>query len=116
SLHYAFYRDAIQAHLELEPNYIYHIAYVMLNFGMPGRDMPDFEERMKLIGQEANYGPEQYFDQVLDVLVDFWGIHDLQPSAPEAEEARQDILNYHARLKRIIKRTQSRKDVHLQTK
>ena len=44
----------------------------MLNFGMPGRDMPEFEERMKVIGQEANYGPEQYFIQVLDVLVEFW--------------------------------------------
>jgi len=108
SLHYAFYRDAIKAHLELEPNYIYHIAYVMLNFGMPGKDMPDFEDRMKIIGQEANYGPEQYFIQVLDVLVEFWEIRDLQPTSPEAVQAQNDILKHHSRLKRIVERNQSR--------
>lgn len=110
SLHYAFYRDAVKAHLELEPNYIYHISHVMLNFGMPGRDMPGFEERMKVIGQEANYGPEQYFIQVLEVLVDFWGIRDLKPTHPEAEEARLALIKHHDRMKRIIERAQARRN------
>jgi acyl-[acyl-carrier-protein] desaturase len=109
SLHYAFYRDAVKAHLDLEPNYIYHVAFVMMNFGMPGRDMPDFEERMKLIGTEANYGPEQYFRQVLDVLVEAWGIEDLRPTSPEAEQARLDVLKYHSRLKRITERSAGRR-------
>ena len=40
---------------------------------MPGAAMPDFENRMAVIAKEANYGPLQYFDQVLDVVVEYWG-------------------------------------------
>lgn len=112
SLHYAFYRDAVKAHLDLDPNYIYPIATVMMNFGMPGRQMPDFDERMKTIALEANYGPEQYFNQVINVLVDHWGIQDLKPTAPEAQEAHQKLLKHHARLKKIIERTATRKQVN----
>ncbi|SMO78230.1 acyl-ACP desaturase [Melghirimyces algeriensis] len=106
TLHYAFYRDVIRTHLELEPNYCYHIANVIMNFKMPGAVMPDFEDRMGIISKEANYGPLQYFDQVLDVVVKYWGIHDLRPIAPMAEKARIQILEYHAKLKRIRDRYQ----------
>ncbi|SFI78895.1 acyl-ACP desaturase [Thermoflavimicrobium dichotomicum] len=103
-LHYAFYRDVIRAHLELEPNYCYHIANVIINFKMPGAVMPDFKSRMGIIAREANYGPLQYFDQVLDVVVDYWGLRDLRPTAPQAEKARIQILEYHAKLKRVRNR------------
>jgi acyl-[acyl-carrier-protein] desaturase len=108
TLHYAFYRDVIRIHLELEPNYCYHIANVIINFKMPGAVMPDFEKRMGIIAREANYGPLQYFDQVLDVVVDYWGLRDLRPTAPMAEKARIQILEYHARLKRIRDRYEER--------
>ncbi|WP_370297816.1 acyl-ACP desaturase [Ammoniphilus sp. YIM 78166] len=109
SLHYAFYRDAVKAHLELDANYILPVSYVLQHFGMPGRDMPNFEERMKVIGQEANYGPEQYFLQVVDVLVEFWGVRNLTPSHPEAEAARTSMLKHHDRLKRITERATRKK-------
>ena len=48
---------------------------------MPGAVMPDFENRMAVIAKEANYGPLQYFDQVLDVVVEYWGLKDLRPIA-----------------------------------
>ncbi len=104
SLHYVFYRDAVKAHLELEPNYIYHVAHVMKNFMMPGGEMPDFENRMQIIGQGAGYGPEQFYHQVLNVLVESWGLNHLRPSSSEAEESRIDLLKFHDRLKRIIER------------
>jgi acyl-[acyl-carrier-protein] desaturase len=101
TLHYAFYRDVVKLHLDLEPNYCCHIANVIINFEMPGCVMPNFDERMSIIAKEANYGPLQYFDQVLDVVIDYWGLKDLRPTAPEAEEARMKVLNYHQRLKKI---------------
>ncbi len=101
TLHYAFYRDVIKFHLQLEPNYCYHLGHVIKNFQMPGTVMPDFEDRMSIIAKEANYGPLEYFDQVLDVIVNYWELETLRPIAPEAEKARLDILNYHARLKRV---------------
>jgi acyl-[acyl-carrier-protein] desaturase len=100
-LHYAFYRDVVKAHLELEPNYVYYLDKVIMNFNMPGAVMPDFTDRMKVISREANYGPLQYFDQVLDVVVEYWGIEQLRPSSTEAENARLNILKYHERLKKV---------------
>jgi acyl-[acyl-carrier-protein] desaturase len=101
TLHYAFYRDVIKIHLELDPNYVHLLANVVINFQMPGCVMPNFNERMGVIAKEANYGPLQYFDQVLDVVIDYWGLRDLKPTNPEAEESRVKLLEYHARLKRV---------------
>ncbi len=78
-----------------------------MNFKMPGAVMPNFENRMAVIAKEANYGPLQYFDQVLDqniVVVEYWGLKDLRPIAPLAEKARIEILEYHIRLKKIQNR------------
>lgn len=108
TLHYAFYRDVIKIHLELEPNYCYHLANVVINFKMPGCVMPDFDERMNVIAKEANYGPLQYFDQVLDVVMDYWEIENLRPTSPEAEESRIKLLKYHDRLKRVRDRLMKR--------
>ncbi|MED3692202.1 acyl-ACP desaturase [Peribacillus butanolivorans] len=101
TLHYAFYRDIIKFHLQLEPNYCYHLRHVIMNFQMPGTVMPDFEDRMSIIAKEANYGPLEYFDQVLDVIINYWELEKLRPIAPEAEKARLEILRYHARMKKI---------------
>lgn len=56
---------------------------------------------MALIAKEANYGLLQYFDQVLDVVVDYRGLKDLRPIAPLAEKARIEVLEYHTRSKKI---------------
>lgn len=104
SLHFVFYRDAVMAHLELEPNYIYHVARMMMNFAMPGNGMPDFEKRMQVIGQDGGYGPEQYFTQVFNVLIDYWQVDRLRPLSPEAEEARVKLLKFRDRLQRIVMR------------
>jgi acyl-[acyl-carrier-protein] desaturase len=74
-----------------------------MNFKMPGAVMPDFENRMAVIAKEANYGPLQYFNQMLDVVVDYWGLKDLRPIAPLAKK-RIEILEYHTRLKKILDR------------
>lgn len=108
SLHYAFYRDAVRDHLEIEPNYCYHLAHVIINFQMPGSILPDFEERMTVIGKEANYGPMEYFDQVLNVLVAYWGLEDLRPTSTEADNKRIEILKYRDRLKKMRDRYQAR--------
>lgn len=108
-LHYAFYRDAVKAHLEVDENYVYHLAGVMINFTMPGAVMPDYDERMNVIAKEASYGPIEYFDQVYEVLMEYWGIESLRPSAPEAEEARQRIITHYGRLKRVCARLRAAK-------
>ncbi|TDT72262.1 acyl-[acyl-carrier-protein] desaturase [Hypnocyclicus thermotrophus] len=102
SLHYAFYSEIIRAHLEIEPNYVLHLYEVIRNFSMPGSVIDDFKERMKIIEKEANYGPSDYFDRVLQVLIKKWDIENIRPTLKEAEEARINILKYRDKLKKII--------------
>lgn len=108
SLHYAFYRDACRAYLGMDHNFVYYIHKAMVSFAMPGTAMPNFKDRMEVIGKDANYGPVAYFNQVFDVLIQGWGIDQLQPSRPEAEAAKQDLLAYHLKLKRVSDRLAAR--------
>jgi acyl-[acyl-carrier-protein] desaturase len=66
--------------------------------------MPDYDSRMGVIAREASYGPVEYFDQVFDVLMDYWEIPALRPSIPEAEEARQRVIKHYERLKKVCAR------------
>jgi acyl-[acyl-carrier-protein] desaturase len=104
TLHYGFYRDVVAAHLNADPNYVWPVAHVLCDFNMPGHDMPEFRERMRLIAHHAGYGPSQYYHQVVDALVKYWGIRQLQPTLAEAIEARHRILRHHDRLARLARR------------
>lgn len=104
TLHFAFYRDAVKGYLGVDHNFVYYIHKAMTSFAMPGREMPSFKERMDVIAKDANYGPVAYFNQVFDYLIKFWGVDKLQPSRTEAEKAKQDLLLYHTKLKRISER------------
>ncbi|HMA33470.1 MAG TPA: acyl-ACP desaturase [Chloroflexia bacterium] len=94
TLHYTFYRDAVKAHLDLTPNLIEEVADVMMSFSMPGYLMPDFKARLEIISQHANYGVGEFYKYVIAVLMDFWDVPRLQPTAPEAIKA-QARLNKH---------------------
>ncbi|MEO5952731.1 MAG: acyl-ACP desaturase, partial [Chloroflexia bacterium] len=94
TLHYTFYREAVKAHLQANPNYIWPLVDVIMNFSMPGRLMPDFDERQAIIAASGNYGIADYFRQVVEVLVKVWDIKNLKPTYPEAQAA-MDRLNKH---------------------
>jgi acyl-[acyl-carrier-protein] desaturase len=104
TLHYGFYRDVIAAHLQADPNYVWPIARVLRDFNMPGHGMPDFRQRMRVIAAHAGYGPSEYYHQVVDALVKYWGIEHLQPTLAGAIEARFQILAHRQRLGRIALR------------
>ncbi len=110
TLHMAFYRDAVKAHLEVEPNYVYPLADVILKFEMPGSGMPNFAERTEKIANEANYGPAEYYTQVIDALWRYWGIDQLEPSLTEAREAQERVVKYHAKMGRIVARMNARRE------
>ena len=104
TLHYAFYRDATLAHLEINPNLVEMVTGVMQKFEMPGAGMPDYQRRMQVIAKHAHYGPTEFYSQVIDELMKYWDIKNLQPTFPEAREAQQKALEHHARLGRIAER------------
>jgi acyl-[acyl-carrier-protein] desaturase len=100
SLHYAFYNQAIEAYLELDPDQVVFLAPIIRNFKMPGGVLNDFDDRMKII-EKAGYGPDEYLHQVLDKLIQRWKIASLQPVTPAGRKAKEDILKYITKLKRI---------------
>ncbi len=104
SLHYGFYRDVIAAHLYADPNYVWPVARVLQDFNMPGHAMPDFNRRMKLIAEQAGYGPSEYYHQVVEALVKYWGVERLKPTLAGAIAARYQILAYTHRLGRVVRR------------
>ena len=109
TLHYTFYREAVKAHLQVNPNYVWPLVDVIINFSMPGRLMPDFDERQAIIAVGANYGIAEYFRQVVEVLIRLWDIKSLKPDYPEAQDAL-DRLNRHVeRLARLAALAERRK-------
>ena len=100
SSHYVFYNQVVDAHLELNPDLITYIWPVIRNFKMPGSSLNDFDERMKVI-QKVGYGPDEYVDQVLGVLIKRWKIMNLEPKTLEGKKAKENILKYIEKLKRI---------------
>jgi acyl-[acyl-carrier-protein] desaturase len=110
TLHMAFYRDAVKAHLEVEPNYVYPLADVVMRFEMPGSGMPNYAERVQIMAEGANYGPSEFYSQVIDVLWRYWDIEGIQPTLVEAREAQQRVIKYHAKLGRIAARFNARRE------
>lgn len=110
TLHMAFYRDAVKAHLEVEPNYIYPLAEVIMKFEMPGSGMPGYQERVEVLATEADFGPAEYYTQVLDVLWKYWALDKLAPTLTEAREAQKRLLKHHTSLARLTARLKRRRE------
>ena len=110
TLHMAFYRDCVNLHLHAEPNYVYPLAEVMMNFEMPGAGMPDYRERTELFASDGNYGPYEYYSQVIDVLWRYWEVDKLAPTLTAAREKQKELMKYHARLGKIAARFKRRKE------
>lgn len=106
TLHYDFYRKAVKAHLEINPNYVWPVADVMLEFQMPGASMPNFKERMQTIALHAGYGPAQFYRQVIEVLAKYWDLDNLHPTYPEARAALDKIIHHRKRLERLAERNE----------
>jgi acyl-[acyl-carrier-protein] desaturase len=110
TLHMAFYRDAVKMHLEAEPNYVYPLADVLMKFEMPGSGMPNYLERSEILANEVNYGPEQFYSQVVDVLWKYWEVDKLEPTLQEARDAQSRVVRYHQKLGKIAARLAQRRE------
>ncbi|MEO8285347.1 MAG: acyl-ACP desaturase [Chloroflexota bacterium] len=109
TLHYAFYREAVKAHLELNPNYVWPLCEVLMDFFMPGHLMPNFHERQLILSMGANYGIAEYYNNVVDVLVRIWDVKNLHPTYPEAQAALEKLNRYLDRLARLAAAAQKRR-------
>ena len=109
TLHYTFYREAVKAHLELDPNYVWPVCKVLMNFAMPGYLMPDFHERQRIISAGANYGIAEYFRHVVDVVARMFDLKNVHPTWPEAQAALNKLNRYLDSLARLAARAAERR-------
>ncbi len=93
-LHYTFYLKAVRAYLEADPNLILVVADTLRDFAMPGRLMPNFQQRQLIISAGANYGIAQYYRQVADAVAKAWKINELVPTYPASQKALKDVNRY----------------------
>ena len=106
TLHMAFYRDVVQAHLDADPEYLRPLAAVVMAFEMPwsASVLGDFEERRSRLAAGGVFRLSDYVEGVLQPLWSYWG---LDRRLPASEATRQSVLQlrrYRAALRKFARR------------
>ena len=111
NLHYLFYRDAMQAVIDVDPSMaVMAIEKQVQNFAMPGVGIPGFAAHAKAIAEAGIYDFEIHHDKILrPVILRDWGVERLEGLSPEAEQARERLIKQIARIGKIGRRLAARR-------
>jgi len=92
NLHMIFYRNLVQAALEIAPSQTLRaIADEVAGFVMPGSVIPGFARKAVQIAQAGIYDLRIHHDDVIMPLLRHWRVFDAQGLDPDGEQARQDL-------------------------
>jgi acyl-[acyl-carrier-protein] desaturase len=106
TLHMAFYRDVVKAHLDLDPGYLRPLAAVMPRFEMPWSASlaGDFAERQAYVAAHGVFTLADYYHDVVQLLWSYWGIDRLAPREEGARRALVQLRRYRAALRKAAGR------------
>jgi acyl-[acyl-carrier-protein] desaturase len=112
NLHYLFYRDLVQAALEIDPSALMvAIEQQVRSFAMPGVGIPDFGDHATAIAKAGIYDLQIHHDQILVPLVlRHWNVPGVEGLSPEAEAARAAVIDRIDRIDRAARRLADRRD------
>ena len=92
NLHMIFYRNLVQAALEMAPGpTLRAIADEVAGFVMPGRVVPGFARKAVQIAQAGIYDLRIHHDDVIMPLLRHWRVFEAAGLDAEGEQARQDL-------------------------
>jgi len=92
NLHMIFYRNMMSATLEAAPDEAMSaIRDVVLDFKMPGHDIPGFQRKAVQIAVEGIYDLRQHRDEVLMPVLRHWKVFERSNFGPEGEKARDQV-------------------------
>jgi acyl-[acyl-carrier-protein] desaturase len=92
NLHMIFYRNIVQAALELAPNETMRaITDEVIGFEMPGSIIPGFARKAVQIAKAGIYDLRIHHDDIVMPLVRQWGVFDLEGLDAEGEQARDQL-------------------------
>ena len=92
NLHMIFYRNIIQAALELTPNQTMRaITDEVVNFQMPGAIIPGFGRKAVQMAMAGIYDLRIHHDDIVQPLLRQWGIWELEGLDADGEAARDQL-------------------------
>ncbi len=95
NLHMVFYRDMLDAALQLRPSEgVIAIADEVMRFQMPGAGMPSFQRKAVQIAKAGIYDLRIHHDEVVWPLLRQWGFFDVEGLDAQAEQRRQQCASY----------------------
>ena len=93
NLHMVFYRNLVQAALELAPNETLRaIADEVVGFQMPGSTVPGFGRKAARIAMAGIYDLRIHRDEVVMPLLRRWGVLELAVLDATGEQAREELV------------------------
>ena len=106
NLHFLFYRDLCSAALELDPcELVKAVDSEVRGFQMPGTGIAGFSAHAAAIAGAGIYDFSVHHDQILvPVVLRCWGIDKVEGLDSDAEEARERLMAYLERIKRVAQR------------
>jgi len=111
NLHMIFYRNLLQAALQLDPNQTMRaITAVVKSFEMPGADIPGFQRKAVAMAVEGIYDLRQHKDDVVMPVLRFWKVFELEGLAPEGEQARTELSEFLGDLEESAARFEDKRD------
>ena len=92
NLHMLFYRNTLSAAIDMEPNASMRaITDVVVNFGMPGANMPGFSRKAVQIALAGIYDMQQHLDEVIAPVLRAWRIFERTDLSGDGLMARDEL-------------------------
>ncbi|MFZ0157574.1 MAG: acyl-ACP desaturase [Kineosporiaceae bacterium] len=114
NLHMVFYRNLLAAALELSPDQTVQAVWAVVeNFEMPGYGMESFGRRSLDIALAGIYDLRSHRDEVLEPVLKYWKVFDLEGLGGEAERARESLAAFLDDLDRKADRFEDKRDTLL---
>ncbi len=112
NFHFLFYRDIATAGFEIDPSLMMiSLEPQVTDFAMPGTGIPDFIAHSKAIANAGIYDFALHHEQILvPIVLQHWRIAEIEGLNAEAEQARERILAYIAKVGRVAERVKSKRE------
>jgi acyl-[acyl-carrier-protein] desaturase len=112
NLHMIFYRNLMDAALQISPDQaMVAILNVVQNFEMPGTGIPGFQRKAVQMAVEGIYDLRQHKDEVLDPVLRFWKVFELEGLSAEGESARTELAEFMDGLEKQALRFEDKRDM-----
>ena len=112
NLHMIFYRNLMDAALQISPDQaMVAILNVVQNFEMPGTGIPGFQRKAVEMAVEGIYDLRQHKDEVLDPVLRFWKVFELEGLSAEGESARTELAEFMDGLEKQALRFEDKRDM-----